>query len=170
MNEHTKTTSPLSQPGDTMKSTIAGVTIQLQVTIEGGCTRTVMAGPTVVDALTDQYTDVQTARTQARRLALALKDGANVWQLADERIAAEAHVLATTAQVLDEALQVACAAPRTVVAEAEIAYLRNCKLDDTSDLAARINADLDGRLEQDRAEQAQLAADIAQIMNASHLN
>lgn len=68
------------------------------------------------------------------------------------------------AGITDEALQVACADPNTIRAEPAIARLRAQMPADTSDTAARINADWDRSNVQRETEQAAFNAEISELL------
>jgi hypothetical protein len=159
-------TNELARPGDTMRCTVRGIDITLQVSIEGHIARTVMAGPHRVAELCTSYTDARTARAHARQLAEAIRDGVNIPTLIDNQACAEADLLAEVRRIVThEAMQIAAANPNTVAGAREFNRLRaTLPAEDTDELAARINADWDWSTAVQDAEQAAINQDIANLL------
>lgn len=77
--------------------------VNLVATIDGGYTLYVMAGATVIDELTDQFTDEAMARNTARTIVVKLRNGVSIWTLIADRQAAEKELIASVKATMDEA-------------------------------------------------------------------
>lgn len=136
----------LTKPGDYVETVAEGVTIRLQVTVDGAYDRRVYAGPTEIGELHTTHTDESLARTQCSHIRAALLSGVRVDQIALEHTTNGHTVVQVAEGVLAEALRVATADPNTIAAEPTVAALQGLlPVDDAADddLVARINARLD---------------------------
>lgn len=97
------TTKPIPADGTPLACNAGTHTVNLVATIDGGYTLYVMAGATVIDELTDHFTDEAMARNTARSIVVKLRAGVSIWTLIADRQAAEKELIAAVNATMAEA-------------------------------------------------------------------